>query len=295
MISKRNKQILLSFWRDKYKKNWFQIIKEFTNLFFLEKKIPINYITTFIYRESAHNYKDYLSIKESERLLQWSYSKGKKHIVLTENKLLFEELLVNNNIPTPQIFFHNSKNAFTYKNNVYQIENKKDFFCFLENVFNELNVTRIFCKPMEGSKGQNIFILDKETFRNLTDTLIKLILSQSFIFQEVILQHESLNKVNPFNVSTLRVVTYKNNNNEVVILSGLIRFGRIGAIVDNSHAGGLFVSFNKETGQIRDEGVQLLDNGGGVFYKHPDTGIVFDGFQIPCFNEVRNIVIKASD
>lgn len=33
---------------------------------------------------------------------------------------------------------------------------------------------------------------------------------------------------------------------------------------------------------------------GGVFYRHPETGIVFDGFQIPYFNEVKNIIIKAS-
>ncbi len=295
MISKRSKQILLLFLRDKHKKNWFQIIKEFATLYYFEKKIPVNYITSFLYRKSASNYKDYLTIKESEKLLEWSYSYGKEQIVLAENKLLFEELLTKNNIPTPQIFFHNSKNKFTYKNTVFEIENKKDFFSFLETVFNDLSVQRFFCKPIDGSMGRNIFVLDKNTFRDSTDTLINSIFSQAFIFQEVILQHESLNKINSFSANTLRIVTYKPKDNKVEILSGLIRFGRTGAIVDNSHTGGLFVSFNKETGKIRDEGVQLLDNGGGVFYKHPDTGIVFDDFQIPYFNEVRDIVIKASN
>ncbi|MGK0430756.1 MAG: hypothetical protein ACJARX_002435, partial [Psychroserpens sp.] len=46
--------------------------------------------------------------------------------------------------------------------------------------------------------------------------------------------------------------------------------------------------------KLYDEGLQLIDNGGGVYYKHPDTGIVFDNFQIPYYNEVIDIVTKAS-
>ena len=126
------------------------------------------------------------------------------------------------------------------------------------------------------------------------DALIGLIFSQAFIFQEVILQHESLNKINSFSANTLRIVTYKSKENKVEILSGFIRLGRKGAIVDNAHAGGIVVSFNKETGKMSYEGLQLIDNGGGLFYKHPDTGIVFDNFLIPYFNQAKEIVVEAS-
>lgn len=294
MISKRNRQILLCFLRDRNKKKWFQIIKEFMSLYLIEKKIPANYILCLLYRKNISNYKDYLSLNDSNRLLSWSYRQGDKHIVLTENKLLFEELLIKNNIPIPKIIFHNSKSKFTYQGNIIQIENRKDFFSFLEKVFNETNLDRLFCKPINGFKGQNIFILDKKTFRFSTDTLLNLILSKEFIFQEVILQHESLDEINSSSINTLRVVTYKNQKNRIEILCGFIRLGRNGAIVDNAHAGGIFVSFNKETGKICHEGLQLLDNGGGVFYKHPDTGFVFDNFLIPYFNQVKEVVLKAS-
>lgn len=44
MISKRNRQILLFFLTDKNKKNWFQIIKEFTTLYLSNKEVPVNWL-----------------------------------------------------------------------------------------------------------------------------------------------------------------------------------------------------------------------------------------------------------
>ena len=294
MISKREKKILLFFLRDKNKKNWFQIIKEFTALSISKKELPTYYISNLLYRKNVSNYKDYLSLTENSRLLRWSWSKGKDQIVLAENKLLFEELLLKNNIPTPQIFFHNSKNRFTYKGNVFEIGTKNDFISFLEKVFNEEKIEYIFCKPIDGIKGENTFVIDKNTHRKISDSLISLVFSKAFIFQELILQHEVLKKINSSSINTLRIVTYKNKNNEVEILSGFIRVGIKGAIVDNASAGGIVVPFNKKTGRMCAEGLQLIDNGGGIFYKHPDTGIIFDNLQIPYYIQVKKLVAKAS-
>ncbi len=294
MISKRKKQMLLFFLRDKNKKKWFQIIKEFTALYVSKKELPLYYISNLLYRKNVSNYNDYLSLKENNRVLFWSDSHAKEEIVLAENKLLFEEILVKNNIPTPQIFFHNSKNRFTYKGDIFEIEAKNDFVSFLEKVFNEEKIESIFCKPIDGGKGENIFIIEKNTLEEIADNLFYLMLSKAFIFQELILQHEALKKINYSSINTLRIVTYKNKKNEVEILSGFIRVGRKGAIVDNAHAGGIVVPFNKETGKMCAEGLQLIDNGGGVFYKHPDTGIIFDNLQIPHYILVKKIVTKAS-
>ena len=294
MISKRNIQMLLFFLRDKNKKKWSQIIKEFTTLCISKKELPLNYISHLLYRKNVSNYNDYLSLKENERLLQWSYSHANEQIVLVENKLLFEECLVKNNIPTPQIFFHNSKNKFTYIGDVFEIETKNDFVSFLEKVFNEEKIVNIFCKPIDGVMGENIFIIDKNTHRKISDNLISLVFSKAFIFQELILQHKVLKKINYSSINTLRIVTYKNKKNEVEILAGFIRVGRKGAIVDNAHAGGIVVPLNKKTGKMCAEGIQLIDNGGGVFYKHHDSQVTFDNLQIPHYIQVKKIDTKAS-
>ncbi len=294
MISNRKKQMLLFFLRDKNKKKWSQIIKEFTALYMANRELPLNYISHLLYRKNVTNYNDYLSLKENRGLLQWSYSHAKEQIAWVENKVLFEETLTKNNIPTPQIFFHNSKNQFTYEGDVFEIETKNDFFSFLGKVFNQQKIEHIFCKPIDGIRGENIFVIDKNSHRKIADNLIDLVFSKAFIFQELILQHEVLKRINYSSINTLRIVTYKNQKNEIDILSGFIRVGRKGAIIDNAHIGGIVIPFNKETGKMYAEGLQLIDNGGGIFYKHPDTGIIFDNLQIPHYMQVKKIVAKAS-
>lgn len=294
MISKRNKQILLFFFRDKNKKNWFRIIKEFSNLYISNKELPINYISHLLYRKNVTNYRDYLSLAENRRLLQWSHSQAREQIELVENKLLFEAFLTQNGIPTPRVFFHNIKKRFNYKGDVLEIETKSDFCSFLDTVFKDEETNHIFCKPINGVRGEDIFVIDKTTHRNITDDKIDLIFSKAFIFQELIPQHEDLKQVNSSSINTLRMVTFKNENNAVEILSGFIRFGRKGAIIDNAHIGGIVVSFDKKSGQMHGQGVQLIDNGGGIFYRHPDTGIIFENLQIPLYNQVKEVVAKAA-
>lgn len=290
MISKREKDILLFFLKDKNKKNWFQISKEFTTLLIS----PLYYISNLLYRKNVSNYKDYISLNENNRLLAWSHAHAKEQIVLAQNKLLFGELLVKNNISTPHIFFHNSKNRFTYKNDVFKIETKNGFSTFLEKVFFEEKIEQLFCKPIAGGMGQNIFVIDRNTRHKIEDNLINLLFSDAFIFQELIVQHEVLKMINSSSLNTLRIFTFKNEKNELDILSGFIRVGRKGAIIDNAHAGGIVVPFNIHSGIMCSEGLQLIDNGGGIFYKHPDTGIIFDGFQIPHYAQVKKIVTEAS-
>ena len=286
--------MLLFFLRDKNKKKWSKIIKEFTALCISEKELPLNYISHLLYRKSVVHYNDYLSLKENRGLLQWSCSHGKEQIEWVENKLMFEELLAKNNIPTPRIFFHNSKNRFTYKDDVLEIGTKNGFFSFLEKVFDEEKTERIFCKPINGARGENIFILERNTYRKIADRRIDLVFSQAFIFQESIPQHEALKKINSSSINTLRIVTYKNKQNEVEILSGFIRVGRKGAIIDNAHSGGIVIPLNKELGKMRDEGLQLINNGGGVFHRHPDSGIIFDGLQVPHYAQVKKTVARAA-
>lgn len=294
MLSKRKKQILLFFFEDKTKKNWFQIIKEFIVLYALHKTLPINYISHLLYRKNVNNYRDYLSLKENYKLLQWSMSRAEEQTAIVKNKLLFEKFLVKNNIPTPSIFFYNTKNKFTYEGEIYDIETKNAFSSFLLKVFSEKKIEQIFCKPVDGVKGENIFILTKDTHQEITDGLMDLISSKEFIFQEVIAQNADLKKINSSSINTLRIATYKNEKDEVEILAGFIRVGRNGAIVDNAHKGGIVVPFDKETGKMSEEGMQLIDNGGGIFCSHPDTGITFKNLQIPHYVQVKEMVTKVS-
>jgi len=292
MISTRKKQMLLYFLRDKNKKKWFQIMKELSTLSYIKKEFPLYYISNLLYRKNVTNYRDYLSLKQNNTLINWSISKAKDQITLVENKLLFENYLVKNNIPTAKIFAHNIKNSFTYNGILFEIETKDEFLVFIEIIFKEAGIEQLFCKPIDGIMGEHIFIINKSNYHNITDDLIALVLSNSFIFQELIVQHETLKTINSSSINTLRIITYKSIDSE--ILCGFIRLGREGAIIDNAHKGGIAVSFDKDTGKMSAEGLQLIDNGGGVYNKHPDSSVVFDNFQIPHYNQVKALVTKVS-
>ena len=67
-----------------------------------------------------------------------------------------------------------------------------------------------------------------------------------------------------------------------------MRIGRGGALVDNAHAGGVFIG-------VTDDG-KLLDTAyteyQDRYYEHPDTHVVFKNYQLPMIDKVRQAAIE---
>ena len=294
MPSKREFGMLFFFVKDKNKKSIFRIIKEIISLWRIKKEFPLYYISNLLYRQGIDNYKDYLSLKENSKILHWSYAKGNHQKENVQNKLLFEQHLVKHNVATPKIIFHNTNETFIYGSKVLTITTETDFRAFIHDVFKEQPLEKIFCKPVDAGYGRNTSIITKETVADIKSDTIAMLLTSSFIFQEVIAQHDVLNNINASSVNTLRIMSYKNASNEVSIIAGFIRVGRKGAIVDNAHAGGIVIPINSETGAFNPKGFQLIDNGGGIFTTHPDSGILFADISIPEYDKVKALVKKGS-
>ena len=120
MISERKKQMLLFFLRDRNKKKWSQIIKEFMTLYINVKELPLNYISHLLYRKSVLGTIGIILVsKKTKNYLNGLIHMRRTKLYWVENKLLFAAFLSKENIPTPQIFLHNSKNKFTYKGEVF--------------------------------------------------------------------------------------------------------------------------------------------------------------------------------
>ena len=66
-MAKPKQNRLLVFLRDKQKKNYFKIFKEFVNLLLIKKEVPFYYFK-YLYRKDITNYKDYVSTKEAYRI-----------------------------------------------------------------------------------------------------------------------------------------------------------------------------------------------------------------------------------
>ena len=92
--------------------------------------------------------------------------------------------------------------------------------------------------------------------------------------QEVIRQHESLNKIHADSINSVRIISFMFDG-QVHILSSILRMGRDGATVDNASMGGIMCGI-KEGGQL---GQYAYDENGNRWAQHPQ-GTVFKDTRI---------------
>lgn len=102
-----------------------------------------------------------------------------------------------------------------------------------------------------------------------------------YLLQETVVQHTVLQKLNPSCVNTLRIVTISDGH-QIQYLSGIIRMGIGNSITDNITSGGIGCG-------IQDDGFLMKEGFDGTLRldRHPDTGVCFDGFKIPWYEEAK--------
>lgn len=134
-------------------------------------------------------------------------------------------------------------------------------------------------KTRDTSSGRDVAIaniingVDTESNLAVIDIIKKM--GHDWVCQERICQHESISDLYHGSVNTLRIVTY-------LIPSGVgvspvaLRLGRSGSLVDNAHAGGIFISVDND-GYLGDEGFTEYQD---RFNIHPDSRIKFADYRI---------------
>lgn len=148
-----------------------------------------------------------------------------------------------------------------------------------------------FAKPNDGQCGKNIEKINvadwNEDFEKLYNHLIE---NKLYLLEEPVIQCEEMNKLNKSSVNTTRMVSVMNDKGEVTILATFVRIGN-GKCVDNFNSGGMTAKVDVETGIILEEAVNKK---GELFENHPLTGTKIKGFQIPYWNEAKEMVKEAA-
>lgn len=162
------------------------------------------------------------------------------------------------------------------------VKDKESFLAFVAKY------NRFIAKPNTGSFGANTVIYDvseKEPevlFNELTSG------NTTWILEELIEQVPEMGQFNPSSVNSVRIPIFKTKKG-YEIFGTFMRMGRQGSVVDNAGAGGIFVRLDEITGQIISDG---YTEHGEVFEKHPDSHITFKGFQIPLWQELRELAVQ---
>lgn len=161
---------------------------------------------------------------------------------------------------------------------------KDDFISF----FNRHN-TFIF-KPLSEHSGHGITKIQLNNSDEASEWFNNIISSTPGVVEELIIQGDRMNDINPNTINSCRIVTFVIGN-EVTIIGGAMRMGVGKALTDNAGAGGIYASIDVKNGIIQSDAKNYLNQ----HYKfHPTTGTQILGFQLPEWEKAQSLIREMS-
>ena len=157
---------------------------------------------------------------------------------------------------------------------------------FSEVISKVSNIGEAFIKPtVDTSSGKGCSLvcflngIDIITGRTVAE-IIKL-MGKDFVLQERVICHESIRKVYPDSVNTFRIITYRWQDG-YYHMPIIMRIGQGGNYLDNAHAGGMFIAIDDDGTVHKTAFTEFKQE----YIKHPDTGLVFEGYRIDLLPKV---------
>ena len=156
----------------------------------------------------------------------------------------------------------------------------------------------VFVKPASGScGGKGIMRLTPIAVSNCSTecidnkSIVNIIkdYTNDIIVQKTLTQSPTLSQINSSSINTVRCMSLLMKTGEVKIVSCILRVGAKGSVVDNLHSGGFCIGID-ESGKLMSLGYTIE---GKTATHHPDSGVEFQGIQIPSFSEMKKLVSKA--
>jgi len=286
-----NKSKFNQFLSDPDKKTYLKIIFEAIRTGIREKELPRHYFSKLLYRKDIDNYLDYIGSFRGLRIAKGLKEDNDCLADILGNKLYFNYFFEDKEVKIPRMIGYNHENIFVKDNLKVEINNKEEFISLMKSWNNGRD---IFMKPIGGRQGQDCHKLkvDSNNFV-INDDEFKKIASNNYIYQEVIIQHEEINKIYKDAVNPLRIITYLDEKKNIHYITAFMTFGLNKTDVSNNSSGGIFVPVNIDAGKLESEAVQYLEYGGLKCTVHPNSKIEFNGFKIPYFEESLKMINKA--
>ena len=156
----------------------------------------------------------------------------------------------------------------------------------------------LFIKQRDGECGEGCYLveaLDDGAERiavngqpSAPETFCRQMCGSEYLVQRRLKQHALLSTLNPSCVNTLRIITILGKKSkEPRVFASFLRLG-VNSPVDNRSAGGMAVLVD-EDGVLRGKGFGHHS----VYERHPVTGVCFEGYALPFWEEVTRLVADA--
>ncbi|MFS1926084.1 sugar-transfer associated ATP-grasp domain-containing protein [Vibrio breoganii] len=244
-----------------------KIFKDIIHCFIKYDTHPYDYFFFQFYLKTEQERESYLST--------WDMYKLQKELNASDYRKIFKD----------KIKFRNVFTDFVYADG-FDLLTDVDFDTELKN----LKSDKFLSKDPFGVVGKGISIYEYSKIDDIGALRTELINKGETLIEGFINQHPDLQAMNGSCVNTVRIMTVVNNGT-VEILDSLLRIGR-GGFVDNFDAGGISAPINSNTGVVKASGVTKIP--GQFFSHHPSSGVQIEGFQIPHWDLVLELVKSAA-
>ena len=145
-------------------------------------------------------------------------------------------------------------------------------------------------KPIEGSSGVGIQKYGKESWKDGPEAFLNTLRADGIgILEEIVVQHPSMAALCPTSVNTCRIATLFGDKQQGIVYA-FLRIGN-GKVMDNVDCGGMAARIDVDTGKLLTVGA---DKQGNTYMFHPMTDARIVGFQIPFWQEAKDMCLEAA-
>ena len=259
----------------------YQVMNDFLYIFFKLKYFPDNYSKCRLWQMDRNQWGLYYgSIYDP-----YQRAKLRKEVHRLEYQIVYDDKEICHNLcklsglPVPKVYAC--------------VDESDDYRGIITSILYAERNRDLIIKPVRGSGGKGVRAISKEGDEIIVYADGKKLLLDEFklssrsLIQESVPQHDSLSRIYPFSVNTLRIQTLLTKEKRVIMLGAMIRFGRNNARVDNLSSGGLGVGIDIEKGTLKAVGHDFQSK---TYLSHPDTRIAFINYPIPFWGEVVKLV-----
>jgi hypothetical protein len=284
--------------RDPERKSLVRMALEIAYLSARQRGFSRYYFSRYLFKKERTNILDYYPDRFFESIKPKFNDKEAREVL--ENKLYFDFYYRQFNLNLPVILMYNHRRVFIKYNEKIEVNDLKTFRELLNTIMkNKSGNGSLFVKKTFWSYGgDNIFKIDADQIdadSTFISELYNKVVTSGFLYQETIKQHPDLDRLNPSCLNTIRLDTFMDIEGNVEIMSGYMRLSTTSYHVDNMSSGGAGISVDTKTGRLRGRAILILKVGGPGFLKeHPVTGVTFENFEIPHFQQAKELVIKAA-
>jgi len=151
----------------------------------------------------------------------------------------------------------------------------------LDVIFKDSEI--VFFKLNDSASGKGVKKIERDTFK-MSDFLNK----HDGCFQSIIVPHVFFDEINKSSTATIRLTTVRNNIGEVSARAAYLRVSRDNEKYVTSDSG-VRIPIDIDSGLLGEFGFM---NDWSYSAKHPDSGFIYSGKQIPYFSDAKQLCIS---